>query len=135
MIDRKHIEDILKLNGVQPGAPDQQIKELLIRARWHEDDVETALVVLRENPKDKKQKIDAVHKIIHSNAKLAPETLSAILGIDVEVNEVVERHRKSLQNAYRRQVLSLAAVSILFAAAFLTVAMGYLQFADYLHAR
>lgn len=135
MIDRKHIEDILKLNGVQPGAPDQQIKELLIRARWHEDDVETALVVLRENPKDKKQKIDAVHKIIHSNDKLAPETLSAILGIDVEVNEVVERHRKSLQNAYRRQVLSLAAVSILLAVAFLTVSMGYLQFADYLHAR
>lgn len=133
MIDRKHIEQILRLNGIESDAPDQQIKELLIRARWHEDDVETALVVLREDPKTKTDKIDAVHKVMHSNTKLAPDTLNALLGIDVEVHDVVQKHRKALQDSYYKQIFSIAVVSILLAAVILSTMMGYLQFADFIN--
>lgn len=135
MIDRKHIEQILKLNGLEPSAPDQKIKELLIRARWHEDDVETALVVLREDPNSKDGKIDAVHKIMHSNAKLAPETLSALLGIDVEVGDVVQKHQRQLQESYHKQILSIVVVSILLAVVFLSTLLGYVQVADLINGR
>ncbi|MDC1205267.1 hypothetical protein N8083_00260 [Candidatus Pacebacteria bacterium] len=115
MIDRRHIEQVLKLNGLNPNSPDDKIKSLLISARWHEDDVETALVVLRENPKNRKQHIDSVHKIYSSNQKLSPDTLNALLGMDVEVASVTQAHRTELRQAYRRQIFTIG-----LAATFLT---------------
>lgn len=128
MIDRQHIENLLRMNGLEPTAPDEEIKEILIRARWHEDDVETALVILREDPKSKSSHVDTLHNIFNTNEKLAPDTLNAILGIDVEVNDVIERHRKTMQATYNKQIISLIVVSVLLAAAFLIMVVMYFNF-------
>lgn len=125
MIDRRHIEQILKLNGLTPDSPDEEIKSLLISARWHEDDVETALVVLREDVKDKTQHIDTLHRVFRSDQGLNPDTLNAILGIDVEVQSVTSEHRKSLERSYKRQLLSIAIISVVFSAAFLVALMWF----------
>lgn len=119
MIDRSHIEKILKLNGLGPESPDEEIKQLLISARWHENDVETALIILRKNPHENTNKIGGVQDVLRTEAKIAPETLNAILGIDVEVSNVTEQHHAALERAYYKQILTLIALSVLFASLFL----------------
>ena len=127
MIDRRHIEQILRMNGLDHEASDDEIKSLLISARWHHDDVETALVVLREDPKTHQRHLDAVHRVFNTDDRLAPETISALLGIDVEVNNVSEVHQKSLQRGYYSQLISMVFVSIVLAGIFLVGAMWYLK--------
>lgn len=86
MIDRDQVARILRLNGIDISAPSDEIKSILLSANWREDDVETALTVLREDPKDHKEHIETLHKIFRSDEKLNAETISGLLGIDLEVS-------------------------------------------------
>ncbi len=86
MLNKHHIEKILKLNGVEPSSPDGDIKSVLLRARWKEDDIETALVVLRENKETMERKIDTLHRVFHSDDHLEPEMVSSLLGVDITEN-------------------------------------------------
>jgi len=86
MIDRAQVARILKLNGIDISAPADEIKSILLSANWREDDVETALTVLREDPVDHKEHVETLHKIFRSDDKLSPETISGLLGIDVDVS-------------------------------------------------
>ena len=85
MIDRKHIEHILKLNGISPTAPEEEIRSVLISAKWDHDEVETALTVLRENPKTKDSRVDTLRNVFQNDARLSPEAIESLLGIDVEM--------------------------------------------------
>ena len=82
MFTRADIEKLLEINGVSPSAPDDEIKSVLISARWHEDDIEAAITVLRENTKTHAQRVDKLHKVFYSDDRLQPETVSALLGIE-----------------------------------------------------
>lgn len=94
MINREFVERYLRANGVTPPATEDQIKEVLFSAKWHESDVDTALMVLRENPQTKRTKIQSLHKVYHSDERLEPETISALLGIDVNFENSGGRARR-----------------------------------------
>jgi hypothetical protein len=97
MLDRAHIEKLLKLNGVEPTAPDEEIKSVLVGARWHKNDVETALMVLRENKDSHETHVDTLHKVFSSDDQLKPQTISALLGIEVTVaKDSLEINRKKM---------------------------------------
>ena len=51
MLQKKDIETILKINGVSAVAPDEEIRTVLLSARYNNDEVDTAIMVLRENMK------------------------------------------------------------------------------------
>lgn len=85
MIDRRHIEKILRINGLSPTAEDEEIRSVLISAKWHKDDVETALTVLRENTTTGQAHVDVLHNVFNSDARLSPEAIQSLLGIDVEL--------------------------------------------------
>ncbi|MDA8596734.1 hypothetical protein N9L26_00150 [Candidatus Pacebacteria bacterium] len=123
MLDRKNIEQVLSVNGLDSEATDDEIKSLLVSARWHEDDIETALVVLRENPETHKQTVDSVHRTFAAGDRMSADTLNAILGIDVEVSKVSAEHHKELERAYRSQVISLVFVSIVLGTLFIMAVM------------
>lgn len=127
MLDRNHVERFLELNGVSAAAPDEEIRSLLISARWHQDDVEAALVVLREDQKKHTQRIDSVHKVFQSSQRLNPETLSSLLGIDIELSSVVSEHKQELESAYRSQIISIALVSVALSILFTLGAMWIMQ--------
>ncbi len=83
-VDKGLIESILKANNVSMESDDDEIKSLLFSARWHEDDVDTALFVLRNDKVQNKQRIDAVYdEDFRLQDRMRPETISALLGIDV----------------------------------------------------
>lgn len=127
MIDRGHIEQILKLNGLSATAPDEEIRSVLISARWNKEDVETAITVLRENTTTHKSRVDTLHDVFLTDKALSPEAIHSLLGIDVEVNSS-ELHslRNSRRNLYRWQLLSIFLIA-LFLAFSSILAMMYMQ--------
>jgi hypothetical protein len=96
MIERKYVEQILKVNGISPTAPDEEIREVLISSKWNKDDVETALTVLRENIKTHVSRSDTLHNVFQSDQRLSPEAIQSLLGIDVELsaNELKNKRQK-----------------------------------------
>lgn len=128
MIQRKQIEQILRINGVALSAPDEEIKSVLLSARWHEDDIETAIMVLRENKKSHKTHVDTVHKVFHSDDKLSPDAVSSLLGIDMdissnEINTISNKQGKLQFNS----ILVLALISLGLSLIFVFAAMWYLK--------
>lgn len=90
MIDRKHIESILKINGLGNTAPDEQIRSVLLSARFNKDEVDAALMVLRENTKTNATRVDGLHKVFRTDETLKANEISQLLGIEVHVEEKIE---------------------------------------------
>lgn len=127
MINRNHVEQFLRLNGLSSDAPETEIRSLLLSARWHQDDVETALVVLREDPNTHVQQVDSMHRVFTSDDKINPETLSALLGVDVQVNSVSAQHQDMMRRHYHTQLISIGILSFFGALVFLVGAMWFLK--------
>jgi hypothetical protein len=126
MISKEAVERYLQANDVAPTAPDEEIKEILLRAKWHASDVETALTVLRENPTTKESHTETLHRVFHSDDRLQPETISALLGIDIDTSEIEER-QKQRNTVAASSILTVFAVAIGLSATFVGVAMWILQ--------
>ena len=86
MINREHIEKILSINGLGTTSPDEEIRSVLISAKWHQEDVETALTVLRENSSTGASHVDTLHNVFLSDNRLSPEAIQALLGIELEIS-------------------------------------------------
>lgn len=115
------------MNGLTETAPDEEIRSVLISARWNKEDVETAITVLRENTKTHQSRVDKLHDIFLADRTLSPEAIHSLLGIDVEVNSSeINSLRVKQHNTYRWQLVSIFVFSILIAFASIT-AMMYWQ--------
>lgn len=90
MVKRNQIEAILKMNGVEPTSPDEIIRSVLLSARYSENEVDTALMVLRENIKTNKTRVDGLHKVFRTDEGLKPDEIAQLLGIEVNVSERIE---------------------------------------------
>jgi len=110
MIDRSYIERILKLNGLGPDAPDEEIKSLLVSASWHEKDVETALVVLREDS-DSNQHIKSVHQVLNTEDKINYLDLQSLLGINVDVKSTPYVVVRNQTQALKAQIFSILVIA------------------------
>lgn len=112
MIDSRHIESLLKVNGLQKSAPDEQIRSVLLSARFKEDEIETALMVLRENINTKQTKVDGLHKIFRTDQTLSSAEISKLLGINVDIDSinVVEASHKNDIKAWQMMLLWVASL-------------------------
>lgn len=90
MVDKKHIESLLKINGLGNTSPDEQIRSVLLSARFNKDEVDAALMVLRENTKTNATRVDGLHKVFRSDEALKANEISQLLGIEVHVEEKIE---------------------------------------------
>jgi len=116
MIKRDQIESLLKINGVQSTSPDEQIRSVLLSARYTKDEVDTAIMVLRENTKTKKTRVDGLHKVFRTNEGLRPEEISQLLGIEVDLTDRVQTFdRESAAKASRFQSATITILSFLIA--------------------
>tara|TARA_B100000508_G_scaffold37715_2_gene29506 strand:- start:2057 stop:2482 length:426 start_codon:yes stop_codon:yes gene_type:complete len=90
MIAREQVEAILKINGVTPTAPDEEIRSVLMSARYSKDEVDTAIMVLREDVKTKQTRVDGLHKVFRSQEALNSSEIANLLGIDTDVTNKVD---------------------------------------------
>ncbi len=86
MIQREQIESILRINGVPKDSPDEHIRAVLLSAKYHHDEVDTAIMVLRQNSETKATHVDGLHKVFRSDETLKPEEISRLLGIEVDAS-------------------------------------------------
>ena len=127
MIDRRHIEQILRLNGLAPTAPNEAIRSILISARWSKEDVETAITVLREDVNTHKSRVDTLHDVFLADRTLSSEAIHSLLGIDVQLDSSkLETLRMRRNNLYRWQVMSIFMIAIFVALGFI-IGMMYVE--------
>jgi len=129
MFQRQQVEQLLRLNGVSTDDSDDQIKSVLISAQWHKDDVETAILVLRENVNDQKTRVDSLHKVFRSDDHLRPETISSLLGIEMDVTsqELEQRQKIASGRMQPRQILLVAVMALTVSLIFVVASMMYLE--------
>ena len=122
MMQKKDIETILKINGVSSSAPDEEIRSVLLSARYNNDEVDTAIMVLRENTKTHVQRVDGLHKIFRSDEGLKPNEISSLLGINVDVETVaIEKSRKRELTWLQSFLMTLFAIFLAISGVFLAM--------------
>jgi len=129
MFQRNHIEKLLRLNGVDTTDSDEEIKSVLISAQWHKDDVEAAVLVLRENKTDHKTRVDSLHKVFRSDERLRPETISSLLGIEMNITskELASRQKHSSAKLPPSHILVVACAALTLSLIFVFASMHYLE--------
>jgi hypothetical protein len=108
MTDRRQIESILKVNGIAATAADEEIKSVLLSARFNDDEVDTALMILRENIVTNETRVDGLHKVFRTDTALHPSEVSRLLGIDIDITD-----NMSVRNSSKRfSLLELTLLSL-----------------------
>lgn len=96
MINKKQIETILKINGFSETTPDDQIRTILLSARYSKNEVDAALLMLKQDPDTNEVKVNGLHKIFYSDTHLKSGEISSLLGIDIDLNTPISR--RSIKN-------------------------------------
>jgi len=99
MMDKTQIENFLKANGVTHTAKEEEIRSVLLSASFNNNEVDTALLILRKNIKNKETHVDTLHKVFHSDDRLEPVEINSLLGITVnftngDINDIIQNRRK-----------------------------------------
>jgi hypothetical protein len=128
MIEKKTVEDFLRANGIPPTAPDEEIRSVLLSARWDNNDVNTALLVLKENNIDKSTHVDSLHKVFHTDGHLSPSDINSLLGISVRMEEALITAPLAKPTANISFVRGLAA--ILLAVLIAVCGVGYVMYSE-----
>jgi hypothetical protein len=115
MIERSYIEKILKINGMSPSEPDDIIRSVLLSARYNNDEIDTALVVLREDAETRRIRVEGLHKVFRTNESLRPQEISQLLGIDVDIGSYL------VENPETPRLLNSTFVSIFVLSVLLAV--------------
>lgn len=88
MPDQQFLKRFLKLNEVSTDSSDEEIHTVLQGAKWTEEEIQTALALIRGNPVD--LGIMAVTKknatLFRPDMNLSSERLSSLLGVDVVID-------------------------------------------------
>lgn len=122
-----HIEHILKLNGLAPTAPDEEIRSVLVSAKWQDEEVETALTVLREKIDSNFSRVDTLHNVFLTDKRLTPEAIHSLLGIDMELSmEEVALDREHKKSISFLQIMTIVVYATLLAFGSILVVM-YVQ--------
>lgn len=126
MITREKVETLLRINGVEPVAPENEIRSILLSARFNDDEVNAALMVLRENTVTKQTNVQTAHKIFRSDQSLNPKEISQLLGINVSVEEFeIQKHQ--VRQLSHTQFLMILMISVAIAISSLTFIMYVTQ--------
>lgn len=126
MIEKRNIEAFLKVNGIPPTAKDEEIRSVLLSARWNNNEVDTALMVLKENTKNNETHVDTLHKVFNSDDRLSGAEISKLLGIDVNLSDNELDLNAKHQLSQNTTVIITFALSIVIAVS----SIGYLMYKE-----
>jgi len=128
MLDRAEIEKVLRINGLAVNATDEEIKQVLTRARWHPNDVIKAVQLLKHAPPPNPQTKINLAQALRSDEKMSPDTISALLGIDMKVEQIQRQQRVIKGVAHNITTTAIVLLCIvLFAAGLVFALMWYFK--------
>jgi len=130
MFSRAQVEQVLKVNGVAPTATDEQIKSVLLSARWNASDVDTAVIILRENINTHETNTESLHKKFRTDTNLSPTDISHLLGIELNISaeDLRLRHKRYCGTAVTwGQLLSIIISATILAMIIIVGMMWYVD--------
>lgn len=105
MVDQHFLQGFLRINNIAEDASVEEIREVLVRARWSEEDIERAVSLCVEKGD---QQLERREETVSSSR------MSALLGTDV-VLDPRERRRGSLWGTVLKVFVGLAAALLVAA--------------------
>lgn len=121
MMNKNEIEAILKVNDVPKSSSDDEIRSVLLSARYNENEVDAAILILRQNTKTSEKKIEGLHKVFRTDRGLQPDEIYQLLGINVEVSDIITERRL-------RQKVSISHLIIIGLASLIVAILGLLSY-------
>ncbi|MES2749517.1 MAG: hypothetical protein V4606_03930 [Patescibacteria group bacterium] len=125
MIEKRNVEAFLKVNGIPPTAKDEEIRSVLLSARWNNNEVDTALMVLKENTVNKETHVDTLHKVFNSDDRLSSAEITKLLGIEVNLSDHSFTERNKQQTLNHSSLITLI-LSVIIALS----SIGYLMYKE-----
>lgn len=132
MFTKKHVERILRINGIDQNASDEDIKSVLLYAKC--ENVEDAISALRDKYASADADICGLQEpgakcnVLLVDKRLKPEMIKDLLGIDVALEfDDLEEARAARQRVSFAQIVGIAGFSILFAVILAGLTMWYYQ--------
>lgn len=125
MVDKNQIETLLRIHGMSPTSPEEEIRSVLLSAQYNTDEIDTAMTVLRENIYNKTSRLEGLHKIYRTDSGLQPKEVSSLLGIDMDIQEVEMRNHRTRKLTGGQNFIVLAVALLL--------ALFGLMYSMYLH--
>ncbi len=126
MIEKRNVEAFLKVNGIPPTAKDEEIRSVLLSARWNNNEVDTALMVLKENVKSNETHVDTLHKVFNSDDRLSSAEISKLLGIDVSLSD----NDVNLNTKHQLSQNSTAVITFILSIIIAVSSIGYLMYKE-----
>mgnify|MGYP000379545351 CR=1 FL=1 len=82
------IVETLQRNGVSNISNEAEVRACLYRLRWHPHDIDRAVKkIASSNQMQSFTHKSALHSLLRSDERIRPETLSSLLGFDIEITE------------------------------------------------
>ena len=127
MIEKRNVEAFLRVNGIPPTAKDEEIRSVLLSARWNNNEVDTALMVLKENIVNNKTHVDTLHKVFNSDDRLSSAEITKLLGIDVNLSD---HNFADINHTYNRTLNHSALITLILSIIIAVSSIGYLMYKE-----
>ncbi|MEZ4104325.1 MAG: hypothetical protein R3B60_03500 [Candidatus Paceibacterota bacterium] len=124
MIDKKQIEILIRINGLTPTSAEADIKSVLAKAGYNDNDVVESLMILKGQKIEKSNKEDGLHKVFRKDGSLSSKEISQFLNIDISVDSV--EPEIDIKKSYIRMILIILGIVAISTLLF-TAAMYYYQ--------
>lgn len=118
MIAKDQVIALLEIHGMSIHSSDNEIRTVLLSAQYENDEIETAIISLRTDPETADAndiKRQGLHKIFFTDQGLRPHEVSALLGIDIEVNQITAKNIELNQRGSFYLNLIIFGLAIFFA--------------------
>lgn len=83
-MNRNQLKSILKINGYTEDASDDDVRAVLLQAKYSESEIENALIILRQSDVKPMVRSDGLHTVFYSDSHLKPREIAGLLGIEVD---------------------------------------------------
>lgn len=127
MIEKRNVEAFLRVNGIPPTAKDEEIRSVLLSARWNNNEVDTALMVLKENVVSNETHVDTLHKVFNSDDRLSSAEITKLLGIEVNLSD---HNFTDINHTYQKTLNHSALITLILSILIAVSSIGYLMYKE-----
>ena len=131
MLQKGHIQSILKINGITPDSSESEVREVLSGARYNEDEINAAVTMLKNGTEPSVSNLDGLHKVFRSSDGLKPNEISNLLSIDIGINDL-NKPQTTKSSTDLNEPIVFTFATVIISAVGLIVAM-YIYNIDILH--
>jgi hypothetical protein len=113
MMNIKHLDTVLRINGLEKTSPESDVSAVLLSSRYTPEEVKTALLILKNGDQTVASTHISLHKVFRSDELLESQEIALLLGGDLYVNtKVSARVRNRELAASHLLLLSLASLVV-----------------------